>query len=290
MQDNMNQIEQTEAVIDNERTALKAHIGQIEAEEKSLENQIFELEKQLRAKDKEYGAVKRDGERRIDAQKDQIFTLQNASARIEKLIAKEEKKIEDHQITKCKNAEYLRLSKELEAIEKNNQMLKLIELQYEREIERRLKQEQKVKLEEEIGEKVIDSPLRRAREYACSIAGSPSPVRRIVTKGTFQFEISPEKTELRSQKPPIPEERKPSQTNAKAGASETKKSVFGIEPKKSMTTASGSVTIKQVKNLRKQTSMVTPEKRVANLGINTPHQRSVSKPGYLNSKTQKNIA
>ena len=69
---------------------------------------------------------------------------------------------------------------ELEAIEKNNNMLRLIELQYQREIERRIKQEQKSKLEEELGEKIIDSPLRRAREYACSIAGSPSPVRRMV--------------------------------------------------------------------------------------------------------------
>ena len=80
---------------------------------------------------------------------------------------------------------------ELEAIEKNNNMLRLIELQYEREIERRIKQEQKSKLEEELGEKIIDSPLRRAREYACSIAGSPSPVRRMVQKGTYEFSISP---------------------------------------------------------------------------------------------------
>ena len=80
---------------------------------------------------------------------------------------------------------------ELEAIEKNNNMLRLIELQYQREIERRIKQEQKSKLEEELGEKIIDSPLRRAREYACSIAGSPSPVRHMVQKGTYEFSISP---------------------------------------------------------------------------------------------------
>jgi len=71
-------------------------------------------------------------------------------------------------------------------------MLKLIELQYKREIERRLKLEEKVKLEEEMGEKIIDSPLRRAREYVCGIAGSPSPIRRIVRKGTYEFSISPE--------------------------------------------------------------------------------------------------
>ena len=69
-------------------------------------------------------------------------------------------------MTKIKNDEFARLQQELESIEKNNSMLKLIELQYQREIERRLKQEQKLKLEEEIGEKILDSPLRRAREYA----------------------------------------------------------------------------------------------------------------------------
>ena len=74
-------------------------------------------------------------------------------------------------------------------------MLKLIELQYQREIDRRLKREEQVKLEEEIGEKILDSPLRRAREYASSIAGSPSPIKRIVRKGTFEFQISPEKAE-----------------------------------------------------------------------------------------------
>ena len=60
-----------------------------------------------------------------------------------------------------------------------------------------------MKLEEEIGEKILDSPLRRAREYALTIAGSPSPAKRIVRKGTFQFEISPEKTELNVQPAPI---------------------------------------------------------------------------------------
>ena len=162
-------------------------------------------------------------------------------------------------------------------------MLKLIELQYQREIERRLKKEQKVKLEEEIGEKVIDSPLRRAREYACSIAGSPSPVRRIVTKGTYEFSISPEKTgaELRQQDD---YQQAVDQAPVKAsGAENAKKGIFGIAPKKTATT-----TVKQVKNLKKQTSMLTPEKRVAGLAIG--HQRSVSKPGFLNSKTQKNIA
>jgi len=49
-------------------------------------------------------------------------------------MVKEIKKIDDHAVTKSKNAEFTRLTLELEAIEKNNNMLKLIELQYEREI------------------------------------------------------------------------------------------------------------------------------------------------------------
>lgn len=87
-------------------------------------------------------------------------------------------------------------------------MLKLIELQYQREIDRRKKQETKAQLEVEIGEKIIDSPLRRARDYANHLAGSPSPLKRIVTKGSFAFEISPEKStiELRrkAEKPTFP--------------------------------------------------------------------------------------
>ena len=75
-------------------------------------------------------------------------------------------------------------------------MLKIIEVQYQREIERRNKREEQAKLEQEIGEKILDSPLRRAREYAQTIAGSPSPIKRIVTRGQFKFEISPEKTEV----------------------------------------------------------------------------------------------
>ena len=112
---------------------------------------------------------------------------------VDKQLVRERKKIDDHAVTKSKNTEYARLTQELEAIEKNNNMLKLIELQYQREIERRLKKEEKVRLEEEIGQKIIDSPLRRAREYACSLAGSPSPLRQIVKKGTYEFSISPSK-------------------------------------------------------------------------------------------------
>ena len=54
-------------------------------------------------------------------------------------LAKEQKKVQEHQITKIKNIEVFKLEKELEAIEKNNNMLRLIELQYKREIDRRKK-------------------------------------------------------------------------------------------------------------------------------------------------------
>lgn len=49
---------------------------------------------------------------------------------VDKQLVRERKKIDDHAVTKSKNTEYARLTQELEAIEKNNNMLKLIELQY----------------------------------------------------------------------------------------------------------------------------------------------------------------
>ena len=57
MQDNMQEIEQTEAVIDNERNALKVHIDEIEEEDKRLQDELRTLEKQLRAKDVEIRTV-----------------------------------------------------------------------------------------------------------------------------------------------------------------------------------------------------------------------------------------
>lgn len=118
-------------------------------------------------------------------QQNSILMLQSEQALLQKKLGKEEKRVKDHHMTKIKEDEFARLKQELETIEKNNSMLRLIEVQYEREIERRLKQEEKARLEEEIGEKILDSPLRRAREYALNIAGSPSPVKRIVRKGTY---------------------------------------------------------------------------------------------------------
>lgn len=124
---------------------------------------------------------------------------------VEETVNQHKGKVAEHAVTKTKNAEYARLTQELEAIEKNNSMLKLIELQYKREIDRRHKKEEKDKLEKKLGEKIIDSPLRRAREYACSIAGSPSPCRHelkkgcncskhnAARKGSFEFSISPSK-------------------------------------------------------------------------------------------------
>lgn len=67
MQDNMHQIEETEAVLDNERLALKEHIGQIESEEKELNDQLAALDRKLAQQDKELRSVQRDWERKIDA-------------------------------------------------------------------------------------------------------------------------------------------------------------------------------------------------------------------------------
>ena len=74
-------------------------------------------------------------------------------------------------------------------------LLKLIELQYQREIDRRHKQAEKELKEKESGEKVIDSPLRRAREYALSIANSPSPVKRLLKerRNSAESPCSPER-------------------------------------------------------------------------------------------------
>jgi len=57
-------------VIDEERSALKAHISQIESEEKHMQEELMTLEKQLRNKDKEYRMIQRDWERQIEQQKD----------------------------------------------------------------------------------------------------------------------------------------------------------------------------------------------------------------------------
>ena len=192
----MQEIEQTEAVLDNERSTLKEHIGQIVEEEKELRDQLQLLEKQLAQKERELKAEKRDWERKIDAQQNAIQSMQSCNDDLEKQIEKEKKKVADHHMTKLKDNEYMKLQQELENMEKNNKMLKIIEVQYQREIERRNKREEQAKLEQEIGEKILDSPLRRAREYAQTIAGSPSPIKRIVTRGQFKFEISPEKTEV----------------------------------------------------------------------------------------------
>ena len=74
--------------------------------------------------------VKRDWERQIEQQKNQVENMQHRADKVEKQLARERKKIDDHAVTKSKNADYVRLTQELEAIEKNNNMLKLIELQY----------------------------------------------------------------------------------------------------------------------------------------------------------------
>ena len=99
----------------------------------------------------------------------------------------------------------------------------------------------------------MDSPLRRAREYAQTIAGSPSPIRRIVTKGTFQFEISPEKTQLE-------------------GRFDTSMpTTFGETLKKNAAL--------KVSKIEPKDIMVTPEKKVSNLAA---QQRSATKSSLMN--------
>ena len=82
-----------------------------------------------------------------------------------------------------KNPVVEKLTKELEKIKKENGVLQLVELQYQKEIERRKRRAERSRLERESGEQIIDSPLRRAREYALSIANSPSPMKRFNRHG-----------------------------------------------------------------------------------------------------------
>lgn len=154
-------------------------------------------------------------------------------------------------------------------------MLKIIEIQYQREIQRRLKQEEKVKLEAEIGEKIIDSPLRRAREYACNIAGSPSPMRRMIRKGTFEFSISPEKGQIELREP------QGNKLADKATVSSQKK-VFGLTIQKSkISLAKQNGGGKKGATSAINSERNTPEKRVSKIAAS--HMRNVSK-GTTGSK------
>ena len=144
---------------------------------------------------------------------------------------------------------------------------------------------EKTKLEEEIGEKVIDSPLRRAREYACSLAGSPSPLRKVVKKGSYEFHISPEKST---------EELRMTRNASPCKAQEQKVMAFAIEPKVTdqANTAKPETQIKSTKkspftakNANKN-DMVTPEKRAGSLPM-PMHQRSMSskhQPSFANGQ------
>ena len=66
-------------------------------------------------------------------------------------------------------------------------MLQLIERQYIKEIDRRKKAAEREARGDDC-EELIDSPLRRAREYAISLGGSPSPLKKIKSKDTFGFQ------------------------------------------------------------------------------------------------------
>ena len=80
-------------MLDNERSALKADINQTEEEEKALQGQLHALDKQLRLQEKEKRAVQRDWERKIDAQQDQVYTVQNSIIMLEKKMQKDKKRI-----------------------------------------------------------------------------------------------------------------------------------------------------------------------------------------------------
>ena len=72
MNENMDEINQAENRIDEERAAIKADVDAIEVQEKSIRDELFALEKKLRQKEIEFKGVKRDGERKIEAVQDQI--------------------------------------------------------------------------------------------------------------------------------------------------------------------------------------------------------------------------
>ena len=105
--------------------------------------------------------------------------------------------------------------------------------------------------------------MRRARTYAQNIAGSPSPIRKIVTKGTFNFEISPEKAEIElRQQPAAPQ---------KAG----KQTLNG----KKITVVNSKSKSKAAAAAAAHLSMVTPDKSML-----ATHQRSITKVGGGHSR------
>jgi len=68
MQDNMLEIEQTEAVIEDERSALKAHFSQIDEEQRHIKDQLSVLDKRMRNMAQEHRALLRESERKIEMQ------------------------------------------------------------------------------------------------------------------------------------------------------------------------------------------------------------------------------
>lgn len=91
-------------------------MNQVVDEEKSLQEELHALEKQLRQKEKEMKSVKRNWERQIEQQQDSIMTIQTQNSKLEAQIEKEKNKITEHQLTKCKDKDMEKLEKELEAI------------------------------------------------------------------------------------------------------------------------------------------------------------------------------
>ena len=124
-----------------------------------------------------------------------------------------------------------------------------------------------MRLEEEIGQKIMDSPLRRAREYACSIAGSPSPHRQMVRKGSYEFAISPTRAKCAKNDSPSKEMR---------CVTEAQKTPFGIMLQK----RGVSKTMKKAAtgSAANNTAWQTPDKKAAN-----HNSRSLSK-GAIGSR------
>lgn len=171
--------------------------------------------------------------------------------RATKEMAKIEQNKKDHAASLGKNPDVIRLTKELEKIKKDNSVLQLVELQYQKEIARRQKRAERARIERESGEQIIDSPLRRAREYALSIANSPSPMKRFLRDGrsSIASDCSPQ---FRSPVKNSPEKQSP----VKNDKSEDNELVFKIKRTSMLTKA---------KTTQLEPIPQTPEKKKRNI-------------------------
>ena len=117
-------------MIEDERSNKKAQVAEMAIQQSQMSEDLFAMDKTLRNQDKERTRIVRDWERKIELQKEQVSAMQQRVVQAERELELEQRKIDEHAVTKTKNAELARLTAELEAIERNNNMLKIIELQY----------------------------------------------------------------------------------------------------------------------------------------------------------------